>query len=334
MVVSPGSTIAEHFATRTDPRIDHTKRHHLLDLLTIALCAIISGAGEWVAMEAYGKAKREWFDTFLDLPNGIRSHDTFGRVFAALDPDQSQRCFLDWVRATVTMTDGAVVACDGKTVRRSHDRGAGKSAVHIVSAWASASRLVLGQIAVDEKSNEMTALPALLNLLMLNGCIVTIDAMGCQTAIAQTMIERGADYVLALKGIRRRSIMKSFTCSPIHTRPTSRITAMMRLHERTKIPVASLFRLWHTYDISFTYRPAQKVWRDQVIAVGVRIESGTWRSKEAATSLGPWANTLKTYYAARDLPNPLIPSKAKVRDWHMQMQKRKRSANGTQSRDE
>lgn len=199
MAVSPGSTITEHFATLTDPRIDHTKRHQLLALLTIALCAIISGADEWVAMEAYGKAKREWFATFLDLPNGIPSHDTFGRVFAALDPDQFQHCFLAWVQSTVTMTDGAVIACDGKTVRRSHDRGAGKSAVHMVSAWASANRLVLGQIAVDEKSNEITALPALLKLLMLKGCIVTIDAMGCQTAIAQTIIDREADYVLALK---------------------------------------------------------------------------------------------------------------------------------------
>jgi len=196
---APGSTIIAHFATLTDPRVERTKEHQLLDLLTIALCAIISGADEWVAMEAYGKAKREWFDTFLDLPNGIPSHDTFGRVFAALDPDQFQHCFLAWVRATVSVTDGAVIACDGKTARRSHDRDAGKAAVHMVSAWASANRLVLGQQAVDEKSNEITALPALLKLLMLKGCIVTIDAMGCQTAIAQTIIDRQADYVLALK---------------------------------------------------------------------------------------------------------------------------------------
>ncbi len=196
---APGSTIIDHFATLTDPRVDRTKEHQLLDILTIALCAIISGADEWVAMEAYGKAKREWFDTFLTLPNGIPSHDTFGRLFAALDPDQFQACFLAWVRSTVALTEGAVIACDGKTVRRSHDRGAGKAAIHMVSAWASASRLVLGQVAADEKSNEITALPALLNLLMLKGCIVTIDAMGCQTAIAQTIIDREADYVLALK---------------------------------------------------------------------------------------------------------------------------------------
>jgi predicted transposase YbfD/YdcC len=199
MAASPGSPIIAHFATLTDPRIDHTKRHHLLDLLTIALCAIICGADEWVAMEEYGKAKREWFATFLDLPNGIPSHDTFGRVFAALDPNQFEQCFLAWVQSTVALTDGAMIACDGKTVRRSHDRGAGKAAIHMVSAWASANRLVLGQRAVDEKSNEITAIPALLDLLMLKGCIVTIDAMGCQTAIAQTIIDREADYVLALK---------------------------------------------------------------------------------------------------------------------------------------
>jgi len=196
---APGSTIIAHFVTLTDPRIERTKEHQLLDILTIALCAIISGADEWVAMEAFGKAKREWFDTFLTLPNGIPSHDTFGRVFAALDPDQFQHCFLAWVQQTVVQTEGAVIACDGKTVRRSHDRGAGKAAVHMVSAWASANRLVLGQQAVDEKSNEITALPALLKLLMLKGCIVTIDAMGCQTAIARTIIDREADYVLALK---------------------------------------------------------------------------------------------------------------------------------------
>ena len=199
MAASPGSPITQHFATLTDPRIDHTKRHQLLDILTIALCAIICGADEWVAMEAYGNAKREWFDTFLTLPNGIPSHDTFGRVFAALDPDQFESCFLAWVQSTVALTEGAVIACDGKVVRRSHDRGAGKAAVHMVSAWASAQHLVLGQRAVDEKSNEITAIPALLALLMLTGCIVTIDAMGCQTEIAAKIVAKEADYVLALK---------------------------------------------------------------------------------------------------------------------------------------
>lgn len=199
MAALSSADILNHFATLTDPRIDRSKEHHLLDILTIALCATISGADEWVAMEQFGNAKREWFDTFLDLPNGIPSHDTFGRVFAALDPDQFQSCFRAWVQSAVTLTEGAVVAVDGKAVRRSHDRGAGKAAIHMVSAWASAQRLVLGQIAVDEKSNEITAIPALLDVLLLKGCIVTIDAMGCQTAIAEKIVDKGADDVLALK---------------------------------------------------------------------------------------------------------------------------------------
>jgi predicted transposase YbfD/YdcC len=194
-----GSGITAHFATLTDPRVDRTKDHRLLDILTIALCATIGGADEWVAMEEFGNAKRAWFDTFLDLPNGIPSHDTFGRVFAALDPNEFERCFLAWVQAAVAQTDGAVIAVDGKTVRRSHDRGAGKAAIHMVSAWASANRLVLGQVATDAKSNEITAIPALLDLLLLKGCIVTIDAMGCQRDIAAQIMAKGADYVLALK---------------------------------------------------------------------------------------------------------------------------------------
>jgi predicted transposase YbfD/YdcC len=194
-----GLSLRAHFAAIPDPRIDRTKRHQLLDIITIAICAVLCGADSWVDVEVFGQAKLTWLRTFLALPHGIPSHDTFGRVFAALDPQQFEQCFLGWVRAVVTHTDGEVVALDGKTLRRSHDRGAGQGPLHLVSAWAAANGLVLGQVAVDTKSNEITAIPALLQVLALEGCIVTIDAMGCQTAIAQTIVDQGGDYVLALK---------------------------------------------------------------------------------------------------------------------------------------
>jgi len=199
MTTVPGSTLFEHFVTLPDPRVERTKQHLLLDLLTIAVCAVICGADSFVEMEEFGNAKQEWLASFLALPSGIPSHDTFTRVFAALDPEAFSRCFLAWVQATVIHTEGAVIAVDGKFARRSHHRGAGRAAIDMVSAWASANRVVLGQRATDAKRNEITAIPALLALLLLKGCIVTIDAMGCQTAIAQTIIDREADYVLALK---------------------------------------------------------------------------------------------------------------------------------------
>jgi predicted transposase YbfD/YdcC len=193
-------SISDHFADLEDPRIDRTKLHKLFDIIIIAICAVICGADSWVEIEEFGKAKMDWFRTFLELPNGIPSHDTFGRVFAVLDPDQFRRGFVSWIQAISRITDGEIVAFDGKTLRRSHDNSLGKAAIHMVSAWASTNRLVLGQLKVDEKSNEITAIPELLRLLALKGCIVTIDAMGCQTEISQTILDQGGDYVLALKG--------------------------------------------------------------------------------------------------------------------------------------
>jgi predicted transposase YbfD/YdcC len=208
MAPLPPTSISEHFATLKDPRSEQGKDHLLVDILTITLCAVICGADDWVAVATFGETKEAWLRTFLALPNGIPSHDTFGRVFRLLDPDELRRCFLAWVRAVVGEPgdDGAagglgqqVVAVDGKTLRRSHDRRAGKDALHLVSAWATEHGLVVGQVATDAKSNEITAIPALLRLLALEGAIVTIDAMGCQTAIARQIVEQGADYVLALK---------------------------------------------------------------------------------------------------------------------------------------
>ncbi len=196
----PSAAITEYFAELTDPRVERTKRHLLLDILVIALCAVICGAEEWVDLEAYGKAKEEWLRQFLLLPHGIPLHDTFARVRARLDPEELQTCFLRWIRAVREVTAGEVVAIDGKTLRRSFDQASGKGAIARVSAWATANQLVLGHQKVDEQSHEITAIPALLEMLAVEGCIVTIDAMGCQRAIAQRVIEKEADYVLALKG--------------------------------------------------------------------------------------------------------------------------------------
>lgn len=195
----PATSINEHFATLTDPRRDHLREHALLDIVAITLCAAICGADGWVDVATFGQLKETWLRTFLALPGGIPSHDTFGRVFALLDPDEFRRCFLSWAQAVVGAPGDQVVAIDGKTLRRSHDRRGGQEALHLVSAWATASGLVIGQVATDAKSNEITAIPVLLKLLALEGATVTIDAMGCQTAIASQLVAQGADYVLALK---------------------------------------------------------------------------------------------------------------------------------------
>lgn len=200
MTQKPELTFTEHFANLKDPRMRRIPDHYLIDIITIAICAVICGADSWVEVEEYGRAKEEWFRTFLKLPHGIPSHDTFGRVFAQLDPVQFRSGFISWIQAINDLTDGQVVAIDGKRLRRSHDGTLGKAAIHMVSAWASANHLVLGQLKTDEKSNEITAIPELLKALVLKGCIVTIDAMGCQTKIAKLIVDKEADYVLALKG--------------------------------------------------------------------------------------------------------------------------------------
>lgn len=200
MTQTPDCTIAEHFGELKDPRTGRMVQHYLIDIITIALCAVISGADDWVAVEQFGHEKEAWLSSFLRLPNGIPSHDTFRRVFAALDAEAFQQGFVNWIQAISELTDGEIVPIDGKRLRRSHDGSLGKAAIHMVSAWASSNRLVLGQLKTDEKSNEITAIPELLRVLALKGCIVTIDAMGCQAEIAQLIVGQEADYVLALKG--------------------------------------------------------------------------------------------------------------------------------------
>jgi len=195
----PGSSITDHFGRLEDPRIERTKLHELLDIIVIAICAIICGADDWTEVELFGNAKLSWLRTFLELSNGIPSHDTFGRVFARLNPEQFQQCFLEWVQAVSAVTGGQVIAIDGKVLRGSCDRVLGKAGIAMVSAWATANHLVLGQVKVDDKSNEITAIPKLLQVLEIAGCIVTIDAIGCQTEIAQAIVDLDADYVLAVK---------------------------------------------------------------------------------------------------------------------------------------
>lgn len=199
MKLKPKYKLVEHLSKIDDPRIERSKRHLLIDILTIAILAVICGADSWVAMENFGQAKFKWLKRILELPNGIPSHDTFARVFARLNPKQLQQSFLEWVRSLVRLSGGQVIAIDGKTLRQSYDCADGKGAIHMVSAWASHNRLVLGQCKVDEKSNEITAIPQLLKMLEVGGCVITIDAMGCQKEIAKLIVERDADYVLALK---------------------------------------------------------------------------------------------------------------------------------------
>jgi predicted transposase YbfD/YdcC len=195
----PTAKLSEHFRKVTDPRIGNATRHKLLDIIVIAICAVICGADGWSDVELFGKTKRKWLQGFLELPHGIPSHDTFGRVFAQINPEEFQDSFMTWVQAAQELTDGQVIAIDGKQLRGSHDRHEGKNALYMVSAWATANQLVLGQTKVDEKSNEITAIPKLLRLLDIRGCLITIDAIGTQTGIAELIVEKGGDYLLAVK---------------------------------------------------------------------------------------------------------------------------------------
>jgi predicted transposase YbfD/YdcC len=191
-------SLAAHFEGLADPRVNRTKDHKLIDILVIGICTLLCGGEGFNDMEDFGKAKYDWFKTFLELPHGIPSHDTFNRLFAALKPAQFLECFLRWTQSLRPAIAGEIVAIDGKALRRALRKG--QSTQYIVNAWAHQNGLVLGQLKVADKSNEITAVPQLLRVLELAGCIVTVDAMGCQKKIAQEIVEADADYVLALKG--------------------------------------------------------------------------------------------------------------------------------------
>jgi predicted transposase YbfD/YdcC len=193
------NSITPFFSNIPDSRSEHGKRHLLSDLVAIAVCAVVCGADSWVDVALFGRSKETWLRTFLHLPHGIPSHDTFGRVFSLIDPDHFERCFQSWTNALAGVIVG-VLAIDGKTLRRSFDTADDRAAIHMISAWAADNRVVFGQLAVDSKSNEITAIPRLLAMLDIKGLTVTIDAMGCQKAIAAQIVDQGGDYMLQVKG--------------------------------------------------------------------------------------------------------------------------------------
>jgi len=190
--------LMKHFETLTDPRVERRKLHQLHDIIFITIAAVICGCDEWNDIEEFGTIRYEWLKTILELPNGIPSHDTFNRVFSLLDPQQLQQCFSSWVQSVAQLTAGSIISIDGKRMCNS-GQGGSKALIHMVSAWSSANEMVLAQQKVDDKSNEITAIPALLDILDLKGCLVTIDAMGCQHDIAKKIISKGANYILAVK---------------------------------------------------------------------------------------------------------------------------------------
>jgi len=199
MTESIGKTIQKHFGSIPEPRLERTRLYPLMEILVIAICAGSCGADSWEDIEDFGLAKEAWLRSMLPLANGIPSHDTFRRVFGLINAEAFQRSFVGWVQAVSTLIGGQVIAVDGKKLCGSQERGIGKGAIDMVSAWASANQVVLGQVKVDDKSNEITAIPQLLRMLAISGCIITVDSMGCQVDVAQTCVDQEADYVLALK---------------------------------------------------------------------------------------------------------------------------------------
>lgn len=200
MQARPTASIIKHFSSIPDPRIDRRKRHKLNDIFFITLCAVICGADDWVSIELFGESKKAWFTEVLKLENGIPSHDTFGNVFAVIDTERFSECFSRWAADLAELSEDEIIAIDGKCLRRSMDTASSRAAIHMVSAWATQNQLVLGQQKVDDKSNEITAIPKLLMKLNITGTVVTMDAMGCQTKVAEQIVDQGADYLLSLKG--------------------------------------------------------------------------------------------------------------------------------------
>ena len=193
------TSISDIFSRMQDPRVEGRTEHKLTDIIGITLAAVLCGAESWNEIEMFGEAKKEWFSTFLELPGGIPSHDTFNRFFALLDPDSFESCFREWTSSLAELSEGSIISIDGKSIRGAKQAGS-RSYVHMISAWVGENSTLLGQLKVDEKSNEITAIPRLLDALVITGAIITIDAMGCQKDIAQSIVQGGGNYILAVKG--------------------------------------------------------------------------------------------------------------------------------------
>lgn len=236
------NSLLSYFDTLTDPRVERTRLHSLKDIIAITICAVLSGCNDWEEIELYGQSKEQWLRGFLQLPNGIPSHDTFKRVFAALDCSQLQQCFMDWVQSIAAISKGAVVSIDGKRICNG-GTGGKKAIIHMVSAWSNANNMVLGQVKTEDKSNEITAIPDLLDMLLLEGSIVTIDAMGCQTKIAEKIIAGKADYVLAVKDNQQHlldDIKEAFAQTPLPSMAQTLQTAHGRIEKRVCKVIADI----------------------------------------------------------------------------------------------
>ncbi len=267
-------TIVKEFAQLKDPRKGKLRYHKFMDILVIGICAVICGADDYEAIAEFGRAKVEWLKTFLELPGGIPAHDTFWRVFEALNPEQFQHCFVKWMAEVRKTISREVVALDGKRLRRSYAKEDDKAAIHMVSAWATANRLVLGQQKVDEKSNEITAIPELLQVLDIEGCIVTIDAMGCQTAIADLIVEGKGDYLLSLKG--NQSNLHDDVVLLFDDLVASNFTAYPYSYARTVDKDHGRIEIRHCWTIDFPSLrgslPSADRWRNLTTLIKVRSE--------------------------------------------------------------
>jgi predicted transposase YbfD/YdcC len=282
--VSDSTDFFVHFSIIPDPRVDRTKKHRLIDILFIAVSTIICGGEDFTDMESFGEAKEQWLRKFLELPHGIPSHDTFGRVFSLLDPQAFGECFVRWSAALHEATKGEVIALDGKTLRHSFDTAAGQSALHLVSAWATENGIALGQLKVDGKSNEITALPELLKLLDVKGCVVTMDAMGCQKELAGQIKKQGGDYVLCLKGNQgslheeTRYFFDEAQKMKFHDVPYRYHETVEKDHGRIEIR-----RCWMVEDIAIQWLAREDQWPGLASIAAIEAERRTGKKKTKET---------------------------------------------------